>query len=199
MMLSKSVIFSFYISIILLFSGCGVGKNMTAPSDENFNVGHTSYSQSISMLGEPESVTDRLVRGKKIKDITYVYSSAGGEALASGVIPQKILTLTFSDQTLIGKSFISTYKIDNTDFDEFKIRELVKGKSTYQDMLRVLGIPNNHSIPPLSTSFEEFGYSYSQMRVSAFSKVKIFKKYATISFDNNKTISDIIYSSSGEK
>ena len=196
----KTLRTAFMVSFLFVLAGCA-GRDFVRPSSGAFKLGQTTYSQIIQQMGEPEKVGDVLKNGKNMKTITYVYAATAGEPLEEGVIPARALGYYFHNDTLVGQSFISSFKSDNTNFDDTKIGGISKGKTTRSEVIQLLGRPSAAYITPMvkEASGEAIGYGYQTTRGSAFSGFKFFNKVLRISFDARGLVSDIEYSSSGNK
>jgi hypothetical protein len=188
--------------VVLLFvlAGCA-GKDFVRPNSDTFQLGRTSYSQVLQQMGEPRKVGDVLKNEKPVKSITYVYASTGGEPLEEGVIPARGLTYYFYNDTLVGQEFLSSFKSDNSNFDNTKVANLKKGQTTRAEVIQMLGKSTASLIPPMvkATSGEAIGYTYQTTQGGAFSGFKFFNKILRISFDNKDLVSDVEYTSSGNK
>jgi outer membrane protein assembly factor BamE (lipoprotein component of BamABCDE complex) len=188
------------IALLYLLSGCA-GKDFVRPSADAFKLGQTTYSQVVRQLGEPGKAGDVLKNGKQVKSITYSFASAGGEALEEGVIPARALAYFFYNDSLVGQEFISSFKSDNSNFDEKKIDVIKKGQTTRSDAIQLMGRPSASYVLPMvkETAGEAIGYTYLTTRGGAFSGFKIFSKILRISFDDKNLVSDIDYATSGNK
>ncbi|MCX5718161.1 MAG: hypothetical protein NTW44_07675 [Nitrospirae bacterium] len=185
---------------ILLLAGCA-GRDFVRPSSDAFKLGQTTYSQVVQQMGEPRKVGDVVKNGKNLKSITYVYAATGGEPLEEGVIPARALVYYFHNDVLVGQAFLSSFKSDNSNFDDIKIDKIIKGKTTRSEVFQLLGKPSSSFIFPMvkETSGEAIGYSYQTTRGGVYSGFKFFRKGLSISFDDRNIVSDIDYASSGNK
>lgn len=188
------------VSLLLVLAGCA-GRDFIRPSSETFKLGQASYSEVIQKMGEPRRAGDVLKNGKNVKSITYSYASKGGEPLEQGVIPARALAYYFYNDTLVGQDFISSFKSDNTNFDDSKVGSIKKGQTTRREVIQLLGDPTASFIPPMvkETSGEAIGYTYQATSGSVFSGLRSFIKILRVSFDDKGLVSDIEYSSSGSK
>lgn len=186
--------------VLIVLAGCA-GRNFVRPSSDAFTLGQTTYSQIIQQMGEPRSVGEVLKNGKKVKSITYSYATTVDEPSEDGVIPARGLIYYFSNDTLVGQQFISSFKTDNSNFDDTKIANITKGQSTRTDVIQQLGKPSGSSIPPMvkETSGEAIVYMYATTRGGVYSGFKLFSKKLTITFDDRILVSDIDYESSDNK
>ncbi|MBT9523120.1 MAG: hypothetical protein IV101_19765 [Dechloromonas sp.] len=190
----------FTVIIVSLLAGCA-GKDFVRPSSETFKLGQTSYTQVVQQMGEPRKIGDVLKNERNVKTATYVYAATGGEPLEEGVIPARALSYYFNNDLLVGQEFLSSFKSDNSNFDESKISAISKGKTTREEVIQLLGKPTATFVYPMikQTSGEALGYTYNTTRGGAFSGFKFFTKALRIAFDEKGVVADIDYSSSGNK
>jgi hypothetical protein len=188
------------IAFIALLTGCA-GKDFTRPGADTFRLGQTRFAEVIQTMGEPRKTGDVLKNEKTIKSITYVYAATGGEPLEAGVIPARAQSYFFHDDILVGQEFVSSFKSDNSNFDEGKIAAIQKGKTTRAEVIQLLGRPSSAYIAPVvkETAGEAIGYTYQTTRGGAFTGFKFYLKLAKITFDDKDRVLEVEYSSSGNK
>jgi hypothetical protein len=152
-------------------------------------------------MGKPRKVADILKNEKPVKSITYVYASQMGEPLEKGVIPVRALVYFFHNDTLVGQDFVSSFKSDNSNFDNTKVENIKRGQTTRAEVIQMLGNPTASFIPPMvkATSDEAIGYSYTTTRKGVFGGIKNFSKNLRISFDEKDLVSDVEYTSKKTK
>jgi hypothetical protein len=152
-------------------------------------------------MGDPRSSGEVLKNGSKLKTVTYAYATTGGEPLEVGVVPARAMAFYFDRDQLVGQEFISSFKADNTNFDDGKIAAIEKGKTTRSDILQFFGKSTASYVKPMvkETSGEAVGYTYQTTRGSVFSGFKFFRKTLLIAFDDADKVLEIDYSSSGSK
>jgi len=104
----------------------------------------------------------------------------------------------FLGDTLVGYEFVSSFAEDNTDFNEMKINQISEGKTTLDEVIKLLGEPSGYYIYPLieSGSEEAAVYAYSETKGSGF-KVKMFRKMLSITYDNDRLVTKVEYTSAG--
>jgi hypothetical protein len=180
-------------------SACA-GRDFVRPDDGAFTLGTTTYSEVVQRLGEPRSTGAGVVNGQKVKIVHYSYAASGGEAVQQDVIPVRSISYFFVADRLAGHSFVSSFKSDNTDFEEGKIGAIVKNKTTRAEVVQLLGRPSASYIPPLTqpTSNSEIGYRYVAVKRGAGSP-KTFRKTLRISFDGADRVSEVEFASYGDK
>jgi hypothetical protein len=152
-------------------------------------------------MGEPRRSGEVLKNGKTVKTATYVYATTGGEPLEDGVIPARALSYYFHNDVLVGQEFVSSFKSDNSNFDETKVSGIIKGKTTRADVVQLMGKPTATFVFPMvsQTSGEALGYTYQTTRGGAFSGFKFYMKALRVTFDDSGLVLDVDYSSSGNK
>lgn len=187
-------------ALLSILVGCA-GKNFVRPTSDTFQLGKTTYNQVIDRMGEPRKTGEALKNDKPIKSATYAYAATGGEPLEEGVIPARAMVYYFYNDTLVGHEFLSSFKSDNSNFDNTKIENIKKGQTSRVEVINILGKPTASFIQPMvkNTSGEAIGYTYQTTRGGVFSSFKLFNKSLRISFDEKDIVSDLDYSSSGNK
>jgi len=186
--------------MVLLLAGCA-GRDFVRPSSDTFKLGQTTYSQVVQQMGEPRRTGEALVNEKNVKTATYVYASAGGSPSEDGVTPARGLMYYFHNDILVGQEFVSSFKSDSSNFDESKISDISKGKTTREEVIQLLGRPTANYISPIikQTSGEALGYAYTTTRKGFFGSLKFFRKILRITFDDHGVVSDVEYSASENK
>jgi hypothetical protein len=187
-------------ALLLVLAGCA-GKDFVRPAPEAFKLGETRYSQVVQQLGEPRKSGDLLKNDKTVKSITYVYASAGSEPAQDGVIPARGLTFYFYEDKLVGQEFLSSFKSDSSNFDGSKVERIRKGQTTRAEVTQLLGAPTALFIPPMvkSTAGEAIGYAYQATRGGLFSGFKVSLKSLRVSFDDSGLVSEVDYTSAGNR
>ena len=181
------------LSFALMLTSCA-GTDFVRPSTETLKLGQTTYAQIVQQYGPPRREATMLKNDKTIKAISYAYASLGGEALHAGVVPARGMTYYFFNDALAGYGFISSWKEDNTDFDEKKVEMIVKGKSTRADVVALMGKPSGYYSYPLikSDAGEAAAYAY----VEALLNHTSHRKSLVVSFDKNDVVSEVEFTAS---
>ena len=189
-------------SLVLLvaLAGCA-GKDFVRPEADAFRLGETTYSQVVQQLGEPRKSGDVVKNDKTVKSITYVYASRASEPAEADVIPARGLTYYFYEDKLVGQEFLSSFKADSSNFDETRVGSIRKGETTRAQVIQTLGTPTASFVSPIakSTAGETIGYGYTTVRGGLFSGFKMSAKSLRVSFDDRGLVSDIDYSSAGNR
>jgi hypothetical protein len=197
------------VKAVLPAAALDVGRNpngdFVRPSQDALKFGQSTYGQVISLMGQPTKVSEAKLNGKTVKIITYFYSATGGEPLEAGVIPARGLSYFFiadsffnNSDPLVGQQYYSSFKSDNSNFDETKISSILKGKSTQAEVIQQLGTPSASFIAPMVDKpfAEAIEYRYQATRGETS---KLFSKVLRIAFDDKGIASDVEYTSSGNK
>jgi outer membrane protein assembly factor BamE (lipoprotein component of BamABCDE complex) len=196
-----SVVRAGFVAVMLsLLAGCA-GKDFVRPSSDTFKLGQATYTQVVQQMGEPRNTGNVLMNEKNVKTATYVYASTGGEPVEEDVIPARALSYYFYNDVLVGQEFISSFKSDNSNFDDSRISAIFKGKTTRAEVIQLLGTPTATFVYPMTkqTSGEAIGYTYHTTRGGVFSGLKFFTKLLRIAFDDKDIVSEIDYTTTGNK
>ena len=187
------------VAIAIVLSGCA-GTNFKRPDPAALTVGKSTSADVTRVMGAPLQTGELLKNNEKIRTTRYAYAEGAGTGRYPGVVPARAMVFsTFSD-LLVGQEFISSFPGDATEFDETKVSAIAKGKSTRAEVLALLGKPNGEAIYPLIKNKAETGivYSYSHAKGSVFN-MKFYSKALIVSFDANGVVTDVDYTSSGER
>ncbi|HEY3049285.1 MAG TPA: hypothetical protein VGJ72_17730 [Polaromonas sp.] len=182
-----------------VLSGCA-GTNFKRPDPQALVVGKSTATDVPRVMGTPGQVGEALKNDQKIKTARYAYAEGAGTGRYPGVVPARAMVFSTFNDLLVGQEFVSSFPQDATEFDESKIPSIVKGKTTRAEVLAVLGKPNGDAIYPLIKKQGETAavYSYSHAKGNAFN-MKFYSKALIVSFGSNDVVSDVEFSSVGEK
>jgi outer membrane protein assembly factor BamE (lipoprotein component of BamABCDE complex) len=186
------------ISIVIL-AGCA-GANFKRPEPGALEVGKSTASQVSQIMGSPARTGESLRNGEKLKVMSYAHAEAAGAGKYPGVVPARAMTFTTHNDRLVADEFISSFSTDATDFDDSKMSGIVKGKTTRDEVVALLGKPNGNAIYPYIKINGESAsiYSYTHVKGNVFN-MKLYSKRLVVSFDPQGIVSDIEFTSSGEK
>ena len=188
------------VSVAALFSGCA-GTDFQRPDPSSFHLGKSTTSDLIGVMG-PASRTGKVLKnGLAISQLTYVYATKiGADPLYPGVTPARVMVFSTFNDTLVGEQFISSFKVDATDYDDTKIGAIIKGKTTRAEVVSALGPPSGEAIYPAvnGKGGAAIIYAYSQVKGGAFN-LKFYSKVLTVSLNASDVVSDIDYVENGSK
>lgn len=187
------------LSLTIVLSGCA-GSDFVRPSDGELTVGKSTETDVTKKMGNPIQKGELTKNDKQLNISKYAYASVGGDSAYPGVTPARSITFLFFDNVLVGQEFISSFKQDSTDFEGNKISSIIKGKSTRQDVIALLGKPTGEAMYPVVKGINDKAivYSYVQAKGTAFN-MKFYSKSLTVSFDNSGVVTDIEYTVNGDK
>lgn len=184
-------------ALVGALSGCA-GTNFVRPDDVALQNGKTTIIEARATYGSPfrESKVSR--NDEDITLLSYAYASTGGTPLEAGVIPARSLELAFWKDRLVSNVFMSSFKDDASTFDESTRSAIVKGKTTREEVIKLLGRPAGYAIYPVikEKNQQALVYSYHTTSGSAFN-LKFSKRDLTVTIDPNGIVSDVSYDSSG--
>jgi len=184
---------------IIFLTGCA-GKDFVRPTLDEYKLGSTTYAQVIQKMEDPITTGEAISNGEKVKRIAYGYTQSAVGAVDMQTVPARTLAFFFHKDTLVGYEYISTFKIDCTDFDDSKRKDIVKGKTIKQEIIQLLGNPSSFYLFPISKdpAGNAIGYFYEAVKSNVpFGGRKYLKKSLMVSFDDKGIVSDIEYLTSG--
>lgn len=197
--------------LALLLAGCGAGKNFTMPTKGSLQLGVTTLQQATAMLGDPVSKNRSTVAAIETGTATpapsiftpvklpgtydnliYAYIDTVGQQLVgsfAGVRPARTLHIEFLNGKLIGYSASSSFDNDSTNFDDSKVAQLERGKTSQNDVTNLLGAPSGELMFPLiSTPKGHVAlYSYAEDNVT---KRERATKFLAVYFDDGGIVRD---------
>lgn len=152
--------------ISLFLTGCA-GQAFVKPDTAELKLGETTYSEFITLAGEP--YTKRYIESdvKSLQVLEYAHAVAGLNSFFGGKVQSKGFLAVFSKNVLVGYKYESTYKSDSTDFNENYYSQIIKDKTTELEIRNNLGEPDGICIYPLTkekgdkTLLYSYGYTYS--------------------------------------
>jgi outer membrane protein assembly factor BamE (lipoprotein component of BamABCDE complex) len=185
------------VAVLLLagISGCA-GTNFVRPDSDSLKNGQTTYSQVTAKFGQPRQEGSVIKNEQTLKTATYAYASMGGKPLNEGVTAARAAGFYFHNDVLVGYEFISSWAEDHTNFDESRIKDIVKGKTTRAEITQLMGKPGGYHIFPLIKAATGEAAVYAYMEVKGFTP---FRKELRVTFDNAGVVTDVEFSSSGRK
>lgn len=187
---------------VTILSACAVGTNFTRPDPNALIVGKTTSGEVIQLMGSPRQVGEGMKNDERIKTLQYAYSFSHGEATYPSVVPGRSMAFVTHNDVLVAKEFVSSFKEDGTDFDDSKIANLVKGKTTRAQVIEILGKANGEAIYPVIKGKNEHAlvYSYAQVKRDGMSLLpKLYRKALVISFTQADVVSDVEFNATGDK
>jgi hypothetical protein len=187
------------IGTMLLVAGCA-GRDFVRPRPDGLMLGKTSYEEVLRHLGNPYRKGSSLREGQTVTSLTYAYANAWAASGLGNVTPARSMTLSFVHDVLVGYDFTSSYTEDRTDYDETRVMQIRTGETRQTDVEQLLGPAGGMYTYPLIKRGAERAlvYLYTQTRTKPFS-VDVYVKKLVVSVDGNGIVTDVDFSTSGEK
>lgn len=190
----------FAAAFVAMLSGCA-GTNFKRPDPGALQLGRSTSAQIAQAMGGAAQQTGELLRNEqKLKVARYAYAEGAGAGKYPGVVPARAMVFLTHNDLLVADEFVSSFPNDATDFDEGKVSSIVKNKTTKAEVQALLGNPNGRGIYPFIKKPGEtaYVYSYSHAKGNVFN-MKFYSKSLIVSFDAAGVVTDVEYTSSGEK
>jgi hypothetical protein len=191
--------FCLAIALTLSLAACA-GTNFKRPTPGALDLGRSTSTQVTQLMGTPAQTGELLRNGEKLRVVRYAYAEGAGAGKYPGVTPARAIAFFFHNDVLVAEEFVSSFPVDATDFDESKIPSIVKGKTTMDELTALLGRPTGNAVYPFIKNKGERAvlYSYTHVKGAPFN-MRMYLKSLAVSFDSSGVVSEIEYTSSGEK
>jgi hypothetical protein len=195
--MNKFVMMCLSAALAGILSGCA-GTNFVRPDDAALQNGKTTIAEARAKFGSPFRQSDVTKNDQNVTLLSYAYANTGGTPLDTGVIPARSLELGFWKDVLVSNVFNSTFKDDASAFDASKRAAIVKGKTTREQVMELLGKPAGYAMYPLikDKDGQALVYSYNTTSGSAFN-LKFSRRDLIVTIDPNGIVSDVNYEASG--
>lgn len=179
--------------------GCA-GTNFKRPDPGALEVGKSTAAQVAQVMGAPQQTGESLRNGEKLKMHRYAYAEGTGTGKYPGVVPARAMVFLTHNDLLVAEEFVSSFPNDATDFDDSKVSAIVKGKTSRNEVQALLGKPNGRGVYPFIKTRGESAdiYSYSHAKGSVFN-MKFYAKTLIVSYDARGIVSEVEFTSNGEK
>lgn len=172
------------------------------PGPEELRLGKTTPADVVARLGAPTASNSTVRNGVKLAVFSYMLPAEHEKPHGyDGIIANRSLNLFFHDERLVAHEFSSTVAIDHTDFDLRGMRAIVKGKTTREEVERLLGRPSGYAIFPFvgAKTGKAMVYAYRESRRVPMGAPLVFSKTLLITFDKDGTVDDVAYRTSGSR
>lgn len=130
--------------LVVLLIACA-GKQFVKPTAELLELGKTTKNEVLAAMGEPESSSTITVKDHDVVHLFYGYAEAFGSKTLG-----RSASFFFVGNVLVGHQFVSEFPGESTDFDLTKANQIIEKKSTYKDVIVLLGKPTGEAIYPLA-------------------------------------------------
>jgi len=173
---------------------CSAGINFVKPSDDQVVLEKTTKSQVLALLGKPFSKGQKVTNGENIDVINYAYANLSDKAVFDGVTPARSIGFLFHNNILVGKEYTSSFKIDNTYYDNAKAKSIHKGM-TQSQVVAMLGEAGGEYRYPLVAD------RHNKALVYLFTQTKGFKSQRNVlivEFNHKGIVQKSEYSQTGQ-
>ncbi len=186
------------VSIFLIFAGCA-GRDFVRPDSQTLTLGSMTKEQLVARFGSPFQTGTVSMNGKSMEQVSYSYAS-GTASIVGGITPARSMNYYFFQDRLVGYEFLSSFPEDNTDFDETKVSRISKGKSTKDEVIRLINKPHGYYSYPLTdrSDLNALAYAYVRVKGTAFN-LSLYNKTLVVTYGTNGIVTDVKLSTSGEK
>ncbi|HRE18456.1 MAG TPA: hypothetical protein PLW86_15530 [Rhodocyclaceae bacterium] len=187
------------LALAATLAGCA-GSDFVRPAEGLLVVGKSTTADVTARMGAPMQTGELTKNDKKLKLYRYAYASTGGESAHPGVTPARSMAFSFHEDKLVSQEFVSSFKQDSSDFDSNKMSAIVKGKSTRDEVIALLGRPAGEAVYPIikGQTDKALVYSYTHAKGSVFN-MKFYSKILIVSFNNQGIVSDIEFTTAGDQ
>lgn len=154
-------------------TGCAItqGRAYDQKNLMLIDVGHSSKVHVLSLLGQPqteETLTykkdangEELAQPLIAQVLRYNYGSPSIQGAVPGMSPNRWASVIMTDGAVVAYFSSSTFIDDFSDFDLGKVNQLERGKTRYQEVLKLLGRPSGRGVYPYARNPAGFAYFYS--------------------------------------
>ena len=181
---------------LVLVGGCA--QQFVRPSAEELKIGETTPAQVIARVGRQPVYGNLERNGKSLQIVAFSHDAEWERPHGyDGVIPGRTQLYYFLDGKLVGYEFNSTVESDHTDFSPRGTRDIVRGKTTRDEVTRLVGKPSGYLTFPLVDKGSAVLFGYREMRRVPFGKPTVYSKSLVIYLDESGIVHDFNYQTSG--
>lgn len=188
-------------ALTVALSGCSTtfGVPFDGAALRQLTPGVSTKSDLVAKVGpqvRPEVVTMKkdlagtdLPNPLIVEHTSYYFTDKAAPSISPDVNPSRIGFVDIVDSSVVFSNYSSSFAADSTDFDESKVSQVVKGKSTEQDVIAIFGQPSGRAIYPYAK--EPGGSRISYLNIS-YNKTtnKIRSKAYVVYLDKQRVVSD---------
>lgn len=188
------------LSFVCLLAACASGKNFERPAADSLKIGETTQSDVKVYYGRPFSMDRELHNDRMVTTLVYAYGTGNEEPNRPGIKPSRVMTLYFDGESLVGYTFSSSFRSDQTDFDEAKMDALKIGKSC-SVATALYGPTDVEFAHPIADSGGKriIGYNYHQNYSTKPDQSDMYLKKLHITCDENDMIADVDFIERGKR
>lgn len=180
-----------FVAIVALsLSACVTGGGFPPPTEADLRIGQTTIAEVVQRFGPPYSRT-------RVANSAAVVNAAPGDPRPTGMRPAavdgvierltyahsassssgRIMALTFWNDRLVFRNFISSIESESTNFDEGKIGQIRRGATTASDLVALLGRPSGHGVYPAVANPGNRLIVYQFVQINPQNRSVLFKRF----------------------
>lgn len=200
-MFSRFIRLSLVALTALTLGACAAGQNFARPGPADLQLGKSTFVELTTRLGsQPQQQGTSQKNGEDVTSVSYAYAHGGQAPLVQSVTPSRGINLHFHKGILVGHEFLSSFAADPSDFDETKVSQIQKGKTTRAEVEAIMGKPTGEYIFPMIKDPTGSGlfYGYTHVKGSAFN-MKFHRKVLIVTLDKAGVVSDVDLNVVGER
>jgi outer membrane protein assembly factor BamE (lipoprotein component of BamABCDE complex) len=178
----------------LALAGCA-NTEFVRMERENLVLGKTTYADVVAKMGAPKRESAVLKNGAKLHSATYLYAPPVGKPVRANLVPARAQSLYFHDGRLVAHEFVSSWAEDSTDFDTSRLGEIVRGKTTREEVYRLLGEPSGFAVYPMIRALkgEAAIYLFAYETNTGVMNLKSHRKALVVTFDEHGVVTEVDY------
>ncbi len=195
-------------SFVLALAGCAkppatpttFGQDFNSTRARQFKPGVDTKLAVLSELGRPKATDSfsankdlsgkNLPRPVAIERVTYYFSDRAAPAAKPGTHAYRSAVFLFGDDTLIDASHRSSFPSEAIDFDEHKVKSLVKGRSKQADVIELFGNPSGTAIYPSAREPGGSAWTYDALSFDKQAN-RLLTKKLVVFFNRAKVVSHV--------
>ena len=180
------------IGVLAILSGCSA-TNFVRPASETLTMGKSTSADITKLVGPPSSKNDNVqMNGEKVHLMNYFHLE--GASFWGLIVPQRSLTYTLFNDTMVGEEFNSTFDVEKTEFDGSKAAAIQKGKSTRADVIALMGKPSGEVIYPVIKEKNGIGLVYAYTYARFAGMLTSYNNYMlVVTLDDQNVVTDVSY------
>jgi hypothetical protein len=170
--------------VLVPLIACTTGRDFVKPTPESLvlgkvtraeiqNIYGTPYRQNAGVISTsegnanvPRGPFDPALTTGSFPHLTYLYADKTSTFLVGAPPTQKLIGFDFWNDTLVGYNFLSNFKTDTSNFDDSRVGNLVKGVTSKDDVVRMLGAPTGRGVYPIVQTVGDEKYLFTYVEVS---------------------------------
>lgn len=161
--------------------------------------GETTYDQVVELYGKPKKpVSEETEEGTFL---SFYFIESG--SMRKGFIPMRQIGFYFKDNVLIGFDWFSSFKEDSTDYDDTKIDRIIKGETTWEQVIELMDCKYGIYAYPKAVNPGEralvYTYSHYEVLVGFKTKTNVYTKVLMVVCGEDGIVKDVETGFTGEK